>query len=77
MKFVSFARAHVGKFAAGVGGMVLAGSAMAQTSDTDGLVTAVTTELSGGKAAVYAIGAVIISIVAAVALIRHLRAASH
>jgi hypothetical protein len=76
MKFSSSVRAYAGKFAAGVGGLVLAGSAMAQTSDTDGLVTAVTTELSGGKAAVYAIGAVIISIVAAVALIRHLRSAA-
>jgi hypothetical protein len=56
--------------------MVLAGSAMAQTSDTDGLVTAVTTELSGGKTAIYAIGAVVVSLIAAVALIRHIRSAA-
>ncbi|TAM19825.1 MAG: hypothetical protein EPN68_13690 [Rhodanobacter sp.] len=62
------------KFATGLGGMVLAGAAAAQT--TDDFATPVVTELTSGKSQIVSIGAAVLVLVAVVALIRHIRSAA-
>lgn len=69
------AKQKIARWAGMVGGMVLSGVAAAQTGGDD-MVTAVTTELSSGKAQLYTIGGAVLTLVAVVALIRHLRSAA-
>lgn len=74
MQFKRFA-GKAGKWFAGAGAMIATGAAMAQTTGDD-FSTAVVTELTSGKAQIVAIGGAVLTLVAVVALIRHIRSAA-
>lgn len=64
--------------AGAVGSVLMTGVVMAQTSGgAADLTAAVTTELSAGKAQLYVIGGAVLTLVAVVALIRHMRRAAN